>query len=121
MTRPPHRRLCQRVIEIKDGSIISDTRSREFVPAPERELPARPRLLPVPQGSVRRGVQNVGAGHPRPQMRSVLTMLGIIIGIASVVTPWSRWGAGRRKDHRQHQLDGHKHHQRLSRARLRRP
>ena len=34
--------FASRVIEIKDGSIISDTRSREFVPAPERELPARP-------------------------------------------------------------------------------
>ena len=35
--------FASRVIEIKDGSIISDTRSREFVPAPERELPRSPR------------------------------------------------------------------------------
>ncbi|MFR6518842.1 MAG: ATP-binding cassette domain-containing protein [Bilophila wadsworthia] len=113
--------FASRVIEIKDGSIISDTRSREFVPAPERELPRSPRAsFLFRKRSVRRGVQNVGAGHPRPQDAVVLTMLGIIIGIASVVSVVA-WGAGRRKDHRQHQLDGHEHHQRLSRARLRRP
>lgn len=114
--------FASRVIEIKDGSIISDTRSREFVPAPERELPRSPRrLLPVPQGSVRRGVQNVGAGHPRPQdavradhaRHHHRHRLGGVRGRAGARV------AG--KDHRQHQLDGYEHHQRLSRARLRRP
>ncbi len=55
------------------------------------------------------------------KMRSVLTMLGIIIGIASVVSVVALGRGSQERDHRQHQLDGHKHHQRLSRARLRRP
>ena len=79
--------FASRVIEIKDGSIISDTRSREFVPAPERELPRSPRasfLFRKDQfvEAFKMSVQAILA-H---KMRSVLTMLGIIIGIASVVS-----------------------------------
>ena len=79
--------FASRVIEIKDGSIISDTRSRELVPAPERELPRSPRasfLFRKDQfvEAFKMSVQAILA-H---KMRSVLTMLGIIIGIASVVS-----------------------------------
>lgn len=79
--------FASRVIEIKDGSIISDNRSREFVPAPERELPRSPRasfLFRKDQfvEAFKMSVQAILA-H---KMRSVLTMLGIIIGIASVVS-----------------------------------
>ena len=78
--------FASRVIEIKDGSIISDTRSREFVPAPERELPRSPRasfLFRKDQfvEAFKMSVQAILA-H---KMRSVLTMLGIIIGVASVI------------------------------------
>ena len=114
--------FASRVIEIKDGSIISDTRSREFVPAPERELPRSPRasfLFRKDQfvEAFKMSVQAILA-H---KMRSVLTMLGIIIGIASVVSVVALGRGSQERDHRQHQLDGHEHHQRLSRARLRRP
>ena len=79
--------FASRVIEIKDGSIISDTRSRELVPAPERERPRSPRasfLFRKDQfvEAFKMSVQAILA-H---KMRSVLTMLGIIIGIASVVS-----------------------------------
>ena len=74
--------FASRVIEIKDGSIISDTRSRELVPAPERELPRSPRasfLFRKDQfvEAFKMSVQAILA-H---KMRSVLTMLGIIIGV----------------------------------------
>ena len=61
--------FASRVIEIKDGSIISRHPEPGIRPRAGTRTPPRfaPRLLPVPQGSVRRGVQNVGAGHPRPQ------------------------------------------------------
>ena len=76
-----------RVIEIKDGEIIADTRSRGIA-APDRALaPKRPRrslLFHKDQFMEALGmsVQAIFA-H---KLRSILTMLGIIIGIASVVS-----------------------------------
>ncbi|WP_338808995.1 MacB family efflux pump subunit [Neisseria leonii] len=77
---------AQRVIEIRDGRIVSDTRQAER--SPVRDLPetaVRPgRLLDFNQSAeaFKMSVQAVAA-H---KMRSLLTMLGIIIGIASVVS-----------------------------------
>jgi macrolide transport system ATP-binding/permease protein len=79
----------ERIIEISDGRIISDTRSREL-PAPLKETAPR---TAAPS-------HRVGAGLDRfreaflmackalkaHRMRSFLTMLGIIIGIASVIS-----------------------------------
>ena len=79
--------FASRVIEIKDGAIISDTRSRPFTPAPERgeHKNSRPSLLFRKDQFVEAFKMSVQAilAH---KMRSVLTMLGIIIGIASVVS-----------------------------------
>ncbi len=78
---------ASRVIEIKDGRIIADTRSRDFSPAPENGSsgPTRPSLLLRKDQFVEAFKMSVQAilAH---KMRSVLTMLGIIIGIASVVS-----------------------------------
>lgn len=79
--------FASRIIEIKDGAIISDTRSRELLPAPERAdaAAARPSLLFRKDQFMEAFKMSVQAilAH---KMRSVLTMLGIIIGIASVVS-----------------------------------
>ncbi|WP_294625385.1 MacB family efflux pump subunit, partial [uncultured Bilophila sp.] len=79
--------FASRIIEIKDGAIISDTRSRDLLPQPEREETASSRasfLFRKDQfvEAFKMSVQAILA-H---KMRSVLTMLGIIIGIASVVS-----------------------------------
>ncbi|MFR3458431.1 MAG: ATP-binding cassette domain-containing protein [Bilophila wadsworthia] len=112
--------FASRVIEIKDGSIISDTRSRNRPRAGTRTPLLALRLLFRKDQFVEAFKMSVQAilAH---KMRSVLTMLGIIIGIASVV---NRGRAGARvagKDHRQHQPDGHETPSTSSRARLRRP
>ncbi len=79
--------FASRIIEIKDGAIISDPRSRDLLPQPEREETASSRasfLFRKDQfvEAFKMSVQAILA-H---KMRSVLTMLGIIIGIASVVS-----------------------------------
>ncbi|OSI13241.1 MacB family efflux pump subunit [Neisseria canis] len=78
--------LANRVIEIKDGYIISDvSKSSEIAPSPIETLPeSRSWLFRKDQllESFRMSVQAI-MSH---KMRSLLTMLGIIIGIASVVS-----------------------------------
>ena len=79
--------FASRIIEIKDGAILSDTRSRDVTPAPEHgcERSARASLLFRKDQFIEAFKMSVQAilAH---KMRSVLTMLGIIIGIASVVS-----------------------------------
>ncbi len=79
---------AHRVIEIKDGLIVSDTRSR---PAAEAPAPASAAAASAPaftfyrdqfSEAFRMSIQAIMA-H---KLRSLLTMLGIIIGIASVVS-----------------------------------
>src|SRR5699024_9021230 len=78
---------ASRIIEIKDGEIISDERRKALHPAPE------PEAAPQDHNSwLFRKDQFVEAFKMSVQailahkMRSILTMLGIIIGIASVVS-----------------------------------
>ena len=78
---------ASRIIEIKDGEIISDERRKTLHPAPE------PEAAPQDHNSwLFRKDQFVEAFKMSVQailahkMRSILTMLGIIIGIASVVS-----------------------------------
>lgn len=80
---------AERIIEISDGEIISDTRSETARQAPKTVEASRPAKT-----------NGVGAGIDRfreaflmackaltaHRMRSFLTMLGIIIGIASVIS-----------------------------------
>ncbi|MES2091466.1 MAG: ATP-binding cassette domain-containing protein, partial [Pseudomonadota bacterium] len=80
---------AQRIIEIADGEIVSD-RAKEGDPMPKALLHANTQASPHPWmarwdrfseafGMALRAM----AGH---QLRTLLTMLGIIIGIASVVS-----------------------------------
>lgn len=78
---------ADRIIEIRDGAILSDTRKKPPAAAPEptfTEPPLNRRTLRKDQfvEAFRMSVQAVMT-H---KMRSALTMLGIIIGIASVVS-----------------------------------
>ncbi|MDL2321420.1 MacB family efflux pump subunit [Desulfosarcina sp. OttesenSCG-928-B08] len=78
---------ASRTIEIKDGVIISDTRKTDTMPA-ERVKPQTVKRNPMLYvlgmftESFKMSVQAI-LSH---KMRSLLTMLGIIIGIASVVS-----------------------------------
>ena len=86
MTHDPAVARRERIIEIRDGEIIADSR-----PAPQENAQA--------VGAGRRGGFPAAGGRPFPRgagdgpramaankMRTALTMLGIIIGIASVVS-----------------------------------
>ncbi|ARC35865.1 MacB family efflux pump subunit [Paracoccus yeei] len=78
---------AHRVIEISDGRILRDSGGTPPAAAPPRPAPA-PRPQSGPAAALRRGAETLRmalkamAAH---RMRSFLTMLGIIIGIASVV------------------------------------
>ncbi len=78
---------ARRVVEIKDGVIIADTSRAPEDERPARENPVNRRVSPFAfyrDQLVEAGKMSVQAilAH---KLRSVLTMLGIIIGIASVV------------------------------------
>jgi macrolide transport system ATP-binding/permease protein len=78
---------ASRTIEIKDGDIVSDTRSREDIatagrPQTEQKKSAFGYLKDRVSEAFRMSVQAIFS-H---KLRSLLTMLGIIIGIASVVS-----------------------------------
>lgn len=78
---------AQRIIEIKDGRIVGDTRAKNVMLAPQRKTAMRSRSGPVEW--LDRGVEafrmsiRAMLSH---KLRTFLTMLGIIIGIASVVS-----------------------------------
>ncbi|MCU6204590.1 ABC transporter permease, partial [Enterobacter cloacae] len=77
-------RQAQRIIEISDGRIISDVRHAEVHPSmllPEQDN-GRASLASRFRESVRMAWRAL-LGH---RMRAFLSMLGIIIGIASVVS-----------------------------------
>lgn len=78
--------MAERIVELRDGVVISDTRSRPVAAA--TPLPDRPARAGVMAGLDRfyetfvMAVKSMAAHR----MRTFLTMLGIIIGIASVVS-----------------------------------
>ncbi|MES2664467.1 MAG: MacB family efflux pump subunit [Pseudomonadota bacterium] len=78
--------MAERIVELRDGAVISDTRSRPVAAVPA--LPDRPARAGVLAGLDRfyetfvMAVKSMAAHR----MRTFLTMLGIIIGIASVVS-----------------------------------
>ncbi len=77
---------AQRVIEIKDGRIVSDTRKSPQAAAPRLTLPAAVTGLGAAVGRFREAVRMAVRAMTSHKLRSFLTMLGIIIGIASVVS-----------------------------------
>jgi macrolide transport system ATP-binding/permease protein len=89
---------ARRVIELRDGAIVSDHATRPRTAVPARPLPAErdgSRLVELASQAGEAAVMAVRnmIGH---RLRTVLTMLGIVIGIASVVSV-SALGEGSRR------------------------
>ncbi|MBI6548540.1 macrolide ABC transporter ATP-binding protein/permease MacB [Xenorhabdus lircayensis] len=78
---------AQRVIEIKDGCIMSDSRSSEYQTS-THFLPVDAKTSSVQQiwGRFNEALLMAWRAMTVNKLRTLLTMLGIIIGIASVVT-----------------------------------
>ena len=80
---------AQRVIELSDGRIVADRRTAAPPPpaAPQRAAPAgAARLLGDLVGRVGEATRMALRAMVNHRLRTLLTMLGIIIGIASVVS-----------------------------------
>ena len=75
---------AKRIIEIKDGNIIAD-RKTERASEEQDRLPERRRERANPIDRLRESFKMATRAIVGHKMRSFLTMLGIIIGIASVV------------------------------------
>ncbi|MBR3425494.1 MAG: MacB family efflux pump subunit [Neisseriaceae bacterium] len=75
---------AKRIIEIKDGNIIAD-RQTEHADKEQDRLPERKRERANPIDRLRESFKMATRAIIGHKMRSFLTMLGIIIGIASVV------------------------------------
>ncbi|MBR7003307.1 MAG: ABC transporter permease, partial [Neisseriaceae bacterium] len=75
---------AKRIIEIKDGNIIAD-RKTERASEEQDRLPERKRERANPIDRLRESFKMATRAIVGHKMRSFLTMLGIIIGIASVV------------------------------------
>ena len=75
---------AKRIIEIKDGKIIADRKTERFHEEQNR-LPERKRERANPIDRLRESFKMATRAIVGHKMRSFLTMLGIIIGIASVV------------------------------------
>lgn len=75
---------AKRIIEIKDGNIIAD-RQTEHADKEQDRLPERKRERANPIDRLRESFKMATRAIVGHKMRSFLTMLGIIIGIASVV------------------------------------
>lgn len=75
---------AKRIIEIKDGNIIAD-RKTEHANKEQDRLPERRRERANPIDRLRESFKMATRAIVGHKMRSFLTMLGIIIGIASVV------------------------------------
>ncbi|RTF55711.1 macrolide ABC transporter ATP-binding protein/permease MacB [Serratia marcescens] len=85
---PAVARQAERIIEIRDGEIIADSR-----PAPQENAQAKPLALAAAApswrqmgGRFREALIMAWRAMAANKMRTALTMLGIIIGIASVVS-----------------------------------
>ncbi|MCB4920175.1 MacB family efflux pump subunit [Brucella intermedia] len=80
---------AQRIIEIRDGEIISDTRNgeteRPATSVPVEQAPAKPRLFAGMWDRFNEAFSMALRSMNAHRLRTFLTMLGIIIGTASVV------------------------------------
>ena len=83
--------FADRVVTMRDGTIVSDKRTREREPEPERVERVRA-AAPVPADShllaplLRMALLVAGRAIARNKTRSALTMLGIFIGVAALIT-----------------------------------
>ncbi|OWJ63829.1 MacB family efflux pump subunit [Inquilinus limosus] len=83
-------RRAQRIIEIRDGEIVSDRRVEEHAAAPPAVPAAKPSAALNPwrawTSRLREAFRMALLTMQAHRLRTLLTMLGIIIGIASVVS-----------------------------------
>ncbi|NML92212.1 MacB family efflux pump subunit [Novosphingobium olei] len=78
---------ADRVIEIRDGEIVSDRRVREYNARPMADRPARTQSrFAAVVDRAREAFRMAVLAMAAHKLRTFLTMLGIIIGIASVVS-----------------------------------
>ncbi len=79
---------AQRIIEIRDGEIISNPPAVKQATKPKDENTSRPPISAIQQlfSSFREAFSMAWLALAANKMRTLLTMLGIIIGIASVVS-----------------------------------
>ncbi len=82
---------AERIIEVSDGQIVSDQRTLQTLPsaslsADESGSGAAPRRLAASLGLFREAFNMAWVALVSHRMRTLLTMLGIIIGITSVVS-----------------------------------
>jgi len=81
---------ARRVIEIHDGRIVSDSREpapapREAALAPRPELARSPAATAVWWADLREAARSAWRGMVINRVRTSLTLLGIVIGVASVI------------------------------------
>ena len=77
---------ANRIIEIKDGEIVSDTSKNSEIPASQVESLQEKRGFSFYKDQLHEAVKMSVQAIVAHKMRSLLTMLGIIIGIAAVVS-----------------------------------
>ncbi len=77
---------ANRVIEIKDGEIVSDTSKNSEIPASQVQSLQEKRGFGFYKDQLREAAKMSVQAIVAHKMRSLLTMLGIIIGIAAVVS-----------------------------------
>lgn len=79
---PEVARQCQRILHIHDGQIIKDERLQPLTRTPQQKLTAK-RATGASSGTIfKAALRNL----TRQKVRTALTMLGVVIGIASVIS-----------------------------------
>jgi macrolide transport system ATP-binding/permease protein len=83
---------ADRIVTLRDGRVVSDQRVRERRPAPApapRELPREPAAASRLRPSLARGRMALAVAAraiARNKLRSALTMLGVLVGVAALIT-----------------------------------
>ena len=75
---------AQRIVEIRDGAVVRDSRLRGRTVAPPLPPPL-PRRLAAPLDALREALRSAFAALTGNPFRTALTLLGIVIGTASVI------------------------------------
>ncbi len=75
---------AQRIVEIRDGAVVRDSRLRGRTVAPPLPPPL-PRRLAAPLDALREALSSAFAALTGNPFRTALTLLGIVIGTASVI------------------------------------
>ncbi|MEO0101997.1 MAG: ABC transporter permease [candidate division WOR-3 bacterium] len=77
---------AQRIIRLRDGEIIEDERRKEMVSLPKKPSPTFQRKRKFSLAELKESVKMAIFSILANKLRSFLTMLGIIVGVAAVIT-----------------------------------